>query len=47
MKTVGARFNLDEHYRMCCAPGPGKDEVNFSHCSSDSSVQMKKVPENV
>jgi len=39
MRTVGARFNLAKHYRMQCAPVPGKDKLNFSHCASDSSFQ--------
>ncbi|CAB1443144.1 unnamed protein product [Pleuronectes platessa] len=39
MRTVGARFNLAKRYRMWCAPVPGKDELNFSHCSSDSSFR--------
>lgn len=39
MRTVGARFNLAKHYRMRCAPVPGKDKLNFSHCASHSSFQ--------
>lgn len=39
MKTVGVRFNLDKRYRMQSADVPGKDEMNFSHCASESSFQ--------
>lgn len=40
MRTVGARFNLDKRYRMQQTPVPGKDELNFSHCASDSSFHV-------
>lgn len=40
MRTVGARFNLAKRYRALRAPLPEKDEMNFSHCASDSTFQL-------
>lgn len=46
MRTVGAWFNLAKHYGTQYTAVPGKGKLNFSHCASDPTLQIRHQMSN-